>query len=499
MSPSSFVWLITVPLAMSPLIYMAAHLWKTKHRGKIAQFLAIVTLFATWVAFYLTAREFGENGALTYAFGSVSLSMDGLSLLLISIVLALSSFVVIFSGPYMSAEGNQEKYYALLTAVIGIINGLGCAGDLFNLWIWFEAMAIATYFLVSYYHEEPLSLEAGVKYLVQSAAGSVLILIGISLVLAQTGTVNIEEIRSTAAANERLMLAAGGLFLIGFGVKAALVPMHTWLPDAHSQAPSGISAMLSGVVIEAGLIAMLRSLSALAGETQLWGVLLIVFGCLNMLAGNLMAYRQNQVKRLLAYSSLAHMGYMLVGIGVAAYAGGTTGAQGGFFHLINHGMMKGLAFLAAGSMLYVIHLAAGEHSPLTVQNLAGGARRYPMAAFTFSLAVLALGGIPPLSGFMSKWQIIVSGFATQNWAIILVVIFVAVMSVFSLAYYAPLVNTLYKKEASTVVQNGKPMPRLMSLPLVVMAFIIILVGIWPGLLNWLTIPAGDALLASFGG
>jgi proton-translocating NADH-quinone oxidoreductase chain N len=496
--PSSFVWSIALPLAMSPLIYMAARLAPVEHRGKVAQILGMGTLCGTWFFFYLAGKEFGENGSLTYTLGSTSLCMDGLSFLLMAVVLVLGSFVVIFSGPYMSAEANQEKYYALLVAVIGIMLGLGCACDLFNLWIWFEAMAIATYFLVAYYHEEPLSLEAGVKYLVQSAAGSVLILIGISLLLSQTGTLMIAEIQDSAV-DERFLLAAGGLFMIGFGVKAALVPMHTWLPDAHSQAPSGISAMLSGVVIEAGLIAMLRSMSALAGVTSLWGALLIGFGCLNILVGNLMAYRQVQVKRLLAYSSLAHTGYMLVGIGIAAYAGGTTGAQGGFFHLINHGMMKGLAFLAAGALLYAIHLAVGEHSPLTVQNLAGGARRYPLAAFTLSLAVLALGGIPPLSGFMSKWQIIVSGFTTQNWAIILVVLFLAVMSVFSLAYYAPLVNTLYKKEPSAAMKNGKPMPKLMTLPLFVLAVIIVLVGIWPSLLNWLTVPAGAAILAAFGG
>ena len=108
--------------------------------------------------------------------------------------------------------------------------------------------------------------------------------------------------------------------MIGFGVKVAMVPMHTWLPDAHSQAPSGISAMLSGVVIEAGLVALLRALAALAGVTASWGELLMAFGALNMLVGNLMALRQTQVKRLLAYSSLSHVGYMLVGLGIALYA-----------------------------------------------------------------------------------------------------------------------------------------------------------------------------------
>ena len=149
-------------------------------------------------------------------------------------------------------------------------------------------MAISSYLLVAFYRDQPASLEAGVKYLVQSAVGSVLVLLGIALVLAVTGTLNLAEIRVAAGRVDALpLLAAGALFVIGFGVKAALVPMHTWLPDAHSQAPSGISAMLSGVVIEAGLVALLRAVASLSGVTLSWGVLLMAFGALNMLVGNL--------------------------------------------------------------------------------------------------------------------------------------------------------------------------------------------------------------------
>jgi formate hydrogenlyase subunit 3/multisubunit Na+/H+ antiporter MnhD subunit len=281
----------------------------------------------------------------------------------------------------------------------------------------------------------------------------------------------------------------------------ALVPLHTWLPDAHSQAPSGISAMLSGVVIEAGLVALLRSLgplTAVAGMATTWAILLAAFGVLNMLAGNLLALRQTQVKRMLAYSSLVHIGYMLVGISVALFAGSAASAAGGMFHLLSHGLMKGLAFLAAGALLYTLHLAAGDHSPLTISDLAGAARRYPLAALTLSLALFSLGGLPPLVGFMSKWQIFAAGFQTHNVWIAALVIFAALNSVLSLAYYAPLVNSLYRLQASDLVWAGKPMPTTMSLALVLLTLPVVGIGLWPGLVGWLTEPAGLALLAMFG-
>ena len=240
---------------------------------------------------------------------------------------------------------------------------MGSATDLFNLWIWFEAMAVTSYLLVAFYRERPASLEAGIKYLVQSAAGSVLIVVGIALVLAATGSLELAQIQAVAA---HIPAAPGRRRVVHhrFWRQSALVPLHTWLPDAHSQAPSGISAMLSGVVIEAGLIAMLRALGCLYSVTASWPVLLIGFGALNMLVGNLMALRQNQVKRLLAYSSVAQVGYMLLGLGITFYSGNAAGAQGSLFHLFNHGLMKGLAFLSAGALLYTLHIRAGDHEPL---------------------------------------------------------------------------------------------------------------------------------------
>lgn len=510
MALTPLFWLVALPLAATPLIYLGGHVGRFTaqsgdRHGEAARNVALAVLLACWAPFVLAAQALSRGETLTLTWGQLALALDGVGLLLAAVALALGTLVVLYSGPYLGGERGQEKFYAMVVAMVGVMIGLGCATDLFNLWLWFEAMAVTSYLLVAFYREQGASLEAGVKYLVQSAVGSILVLLGISLVLANTGSVELQQVREAVAAGGALapwVLAAGALFLIGFGVKVALVPLHTWLPDAHSQAPSGISALLSGVVIEAGLVALLRSLGPLvvvAGSAETWGILLAAFGAANMLVGNLMALRQKQVKRMLAYSSLVHMGYMLTGVAVALLAGTAAGAAGGLFHLLVHGLMKGLAFLAAGALLYTLHISLGDHHPLTIDDLAGASRRYPLPALALSIALLSLGGLPPLAGFMSKWQIFVAGFQAQNGWLAALVIFAALNSVLSLAYYAPVINALYRLRTSDIVWAGKPVPLAMNLSLAVLALPVVVIGFWPALVSWLTEPAGAALLAVFGG
>lgn len=501
----SFSSLIAIPLISSPIVYLTGRLGShdvTLHRRSyLVRVVALIAIFLAWVPFIFSAQTFLSGGVLQFSIETVQVSIDGISMLMAGTVLLLGTLVILFSGSYMMEEVGEEKYYAMLLAMIGLMIGLVTASDLFNLWVWFEGMAISSYLLVAFYREQAASLEAGMKYLVQSATGSVLVLIGIAMVLAQAGTLDMAEISAAvtgADVNRFAILGAGALFVIGFGVKVALVPLHTWLPDAHSQAPSGISAMLSGVVIEIGLVAMLRALAVLTGSVLSWGLILMGFGALNILYGNLLALRQTLVKRLLAYSSLSHVGYMLVGLGIALYAGVTLGAQGAFFHLFNHMLMKGLAFLAVGALMYGLFLQNDSHASLKVADLAGAAQKYPVAALGLSIAVLALGGMPPLAGFMSKWQIFVAGFETQNAWIIALMIFMALNSVMSLGYYAPLVNLIYRREPSKAVLAGKPLTWTLSLTLIVMMSLVVLLGFFPTLMNWLTIPAAGRLMTMFG-
>lgn len=489
------IGLFVLPFVGAPLVYLVDRI--LLHRGSNSRFGQWMTLFLLvlcMIGLLVLWTQNASHNSLWILIGSISLHWDGLSFLLAFTVVLLATLVTLFSGPYIGAEKAQDKYFALLLLMVGAIIGLGAANDLFNLWVWFELMAVSTYLLVAFYPQEKGSLEAGVKYLVQSAVGSVFILLAIAITYAYAGTLQLDGIRARFVELNPALIGAGMLFIVGFGVKAALVPMHTWLPDAHAQAPSGISAMLSGIVIEAGLVAMLRALFALGAETAWWGTLLMGFGAINMFLGNLLALRQQQIKRLLAFSSVAQVGYMLAGIGVGLAYHQPTAIAGGMFHLFTHALMKGLAFLAVGALLYALVISQNRHTPLTLDDVRGAARRYPLVCLTLAIALLGLGGLPPMAGFMSKWQILVGGFMSQSSAGLALMLFAGLNSVLSLGYYAPIVNRLYQQSPSEVVEKGGRIPGLMVLPLIVFGLGILLLGFVPSLMNPINEWAASSLM-----
>ncbi len=280
MANTTFLWLILIPLLSAPIVYLAGRLaykWNLFNgKTNLAPWLTILAFAACIIPLRTMIPVIKAEGLVIYQ-DVIILRFDALSLLVSGLTLLLGFICTVFSVRYLKKDAGQEKYYALFLIMVASIIGLSAAGDLFNLWVWFELMAISTYTLVSFYRNQPGALEAGVKYLIQSAIGSAFVLLGIALVFAQTGNLDLTSLAIPGFASPGL-IAAGAFFIIGFGVKAAFFPLHTWLPDAHSQAPSGISAMLSGVVIEAGLIALLRVLTALYWVTTAWGPILLGLG-----------------------------------------------------------------------------------------------------------------------------------------------------------------------------------------------------------------------------
>lgn len=483
---SSRFLLIVVPLAALPFIYLTGR-WE--RRWNVAQAVSLVVLLGVWGLFISAASAVYTRGApLEMQVGAVAFRVDGLSVLYAGLTLVLGTLAVLYSGRYVAGEVGEEKYYAMLTGMIGAMIGLACAADVFNLWVWFELMVVTSYLLVAFHRENAAALEACVKYLVQSAVGSVFVVFGIALLLAQTGTVNLEQLAASTPAS-MLTTAAGVFFVTGFGIKIAIVPLHTWLPDAHSQSPSAISAMLSGVVIEGGIVALLRVIGVVEMN---WGVTLMVLGAVNIFIGNLLALRQQQVKRLLAYSSVSHIGYMLFGFGIGFYAADVAGIQSGLLHLINHGLMKGAAFLAAGALMFGLN----THAPLEVGDLAGMGKRYPLLCMSMAVALLGLGGIPPLAGFVSKMQIFISGVNAGSGFITGLVVFAALNTLISIGYYLRLIGAMYAVDAPSRLDdrmNGRTIPNTILVPILLLVLAVVVLGVLPGLLNTVTAAAAQAI------
>jgi proton-translocating NADH-quinone oxidoreductase chain N len=452
----------------------------------------------TAFAFFLLA--FGSAVALIASgvagrfvlFGRVPLDAGGLAALLTIVAAGLGMAVSLYSIAYLREEPGLERYYPLLLLMAGGIVGIGYAADLFSLFVFFELMAIASYGLVAYEVRDWEPLEAGMKYVVMSATGSIVALFGISLVYLFTGTLDLARLPGEVAAMPRFAsVAAIGLFVAGFGVKSAIVPMHTWLPDAHSAAPSGISAMLSGIVIQAGVLTLVKSLGLFAGpgSPASFGFLLALLAVLTMTVGNLLALHQTDLKRMLAFSSIAQVGYVLLGFGLAFEYGVRSGLEGGLFHVLNHAMMKGGAFLAAGAFLWV----AGTRD---LGRLAGIGRVAPAVGASFAVFSLGLAGVPPMSGFLSKLLIAKAGLdAGGAWPLFFVVA-LAANSVLSLSYYVPAMNRIVFAEGAHPTRR---IPATMQVPIVLLAVGTILVGLFPDVPLQLVVAAAEALARLFGG
>src|SRR3989339_1177540 len=438
----------------------------------ISGVIALVALSVALVNSWMMLPALMSGVQTIAAFGFLVLNVDLLGWIVAQTGLVLTLIVTLYSISYMDEDSGTSKFFPLLLLLITSVLGLVFGSDLFNLYVFFELLSITSFTLVAFRKKQWDPVEAGIKFLVMSSMGSAMILLGIALVYKDFGQLDLTTLytlTSTGAVQQWWLPVA--LFTVGFGIKAAMFPLHTWLPDAHAEAPSGISAMLSGIVIEAGFFVMFRVLLAI-GSTFPWGMMLVWFALLTMTAGNIMALTQSSMKRMLAYSSVAQMGYILLGVGIAVAYNAPAGGTGGIFHIVTHAFMKGLAFLCAGAIIH--RIGSGK-----IEDMHGVAWKMPVTGLAFTIAVLSLAGVPPFSGFMSKLLIYKSGIqaaTTVGWAVSLIAIF---NSVLSLGYYLPAVGTLYSKDTTAASTKAKEVPFMMSSMLVVLALVTIYLGVMP--------------------
>ena len=461
-------------------LYLVARL--VTNRNDLLALLTTIVFTATLVALVrlqlTTGLEhlpvwgrFGEGGAFLRA--------DPGGLVVASVAVGLGLLVALYSGRYLALDQRYETYYPLLLLLVTGLVGMILAVDLFNLYLFCELMSVAAYVLVAFRRRIDTAIEAGFKYLVMGSIGTVIILMGISFVYRETGTLALSQIESTSGIWMRAGIAC---FLVGMGIKSAIVPLHTWLPDAHGRAPSSISAMLSGIIIQSVFYTLLKVSLGLGFPAHDLGTWLIVLSLINMTLGNGMALVQTYTKRLLAYSTIAQLGYVMLSVGIGLRYDIPLAIQAGFFLLLAHAVMKGAAFLCKG----VCHFYCDATQ---ITDLRGTAIRLPLVAVTFSVALVGLAGVPPLAGFAGKWFILM-GVLHSSDALGYVGLAVFLLnSLFALSYYLPLIGTLFAPQTSEVVETSEVAIEVspwMAVSIAVLGVLVLVIGLYPGpWLEWM--------------
>lgn len=323
---------------------------------------------------------------------------DGLSQLFLLVIGLAAVCILVFSMSYMEKYPDNHSYYALYCLLIASMNGVVLSSNLLALFIFLEAASFITYFLVAY-GKQDIEVEAAFKYFVLSAIASSLLLLGIILLNNLAGTLSMPQI--TMNTNKLYPAWSGfifSLFVLGFGLKAALVPFHAWLPDAHTCAPAPVSATLSGVLIKVlGFYCLIRFIFNVFPLSLNFGASLVLLGSASILIGGLMALVQNDMKRLYAYSSISQVGYIALGLGLLS----PLGILGALLHLFNHAFFKPLLFLTSGAIETQTHTRK-------LDELGGLFTKMPFTSFSALIGNLSLAGIPPFSGFWSKFLIILA-------------------------------------------------------------------------------------------
>ena len=474
------VLLIAVPLGLAfvvPLLGLVS-----KKAGKYLPILAF--LFNLMISLILLPRVL-EKPILVFIGGfpppfCINLVAGPVGILLAALIALVGLLVSIYATDYIR-EGPREKYHTLYLLLLTGATGVVLTGDIFNLFVFFEILCISSYALVAYPGDKP-AVESAVKYLIQGAVGSSLVLIGVGLLYGLFGTLNMADIAGKIDSVSPISVFVPlALMITGFGVEAAVFPLNAWLPDAHSSAPSSISAILSAIAIEVGLYAVIRVVFTLFGASSIF-LFLTVLGLLTLLIGEMCAFAQDNIKRMLAYSSIGQIGLILFALSLAT----TYGVVGGLFQLISHTLSKALLFLAVGYMIY-------RSGSLKISSLTGMGKKMPLTSLAFTIGVFSLVGMPPFVGFSSKF-LIVRAALNRGEALFTVLIGLALMgTVIEGAYFFRVVQALYfKNEKGDSGRKEAPLAALF--PLFVLVALIIVLGIYPRLLTGVLNSAAAELL-----
>lgn len=470
---SSDPWLlllVVVPLMAAPVCVLV--------RNATAAWT--VALAVSWAVFAIALKllfQVMEQGEVLYRIGGwdapwgIEYRLDSVGSLVVVIVAAIGAVVLPYAKRSVEHEIPQERiylFYAMMMLCLSGLLGITVTGDAFNLFVFLEISSLSSYVLISLGRDRR-ALTAAYRYLIMGTLGATFYIIGVGLMYQMTGTLNITDLSTIlpAVADTRTVLAALAFLTVGISLKLALFPLHLWLPSAYTFAPSTVTVFLAATATKVSLYVLLRLFFTMFGEVDIFATfpvqpVLIAMALAAMFLASLSAIWQQNIKRMLAYSSVAQIGYMVLGVALATEAG----LAGGIVHMFNHALIKGSAFMAVGAIIF----ATGA---VTIKDLEGIGKRMPLLMGAFIISGLGLIGVPLTVGFVSKWQLVTATLEADMWPLAALILLSSLLAVI---YVWRIFEVAYLRKPAA----GLPAPKELPLSMLVPTWILALASVYFG-------------------
>ncbi len=396
----------------------------------------VATLLAALASAVIAALVLPEaigQGPMSYPFGNwpppigIEYRVDAANAFVALLVAGMAAITLLWAPKSVAAEieGRHGTFYALFLLALAGLLGITLTGDAFNVFVFLEISSLATYALIAY-GQDRRALLAAFRYLIMGTVGATFLLIGIAFLYMVTGTLNMADLaeRLPELRDNNAVRAALAFIIVGMGLKLALLPLHLWLPNAYAYAPNFVTAFLAGTATKVALYVMLRFVFTVFAPDYSFVVLplstvLMVLAVAGMFAGSWVAMFQIHLKRMLAYSSVAQVGYMVLGVSLATL----TGLTAAFLHLFNHALIKTALFMAIGCVMY-------RTGSAKLDDLRGLGREMPWTLTAFALAGLSIIGVPTTAGFISKWYLVLASVEVGAWWLVALIVITSLMAVY---------------------------------------------------------------------
>ncbi|MFW9807158.1 MAG: NuoM family protein [Candidatus Thorarchaeota archaeon] len=474
--------------------------------GKVAVAFSGIASFLMIYPFYqiFTGNVYSEYATWSGLLEQFGLVLDGVAFPITFAVVVLGFLSVVYAVGYTEHSENKATFFANQLFFLMGMQWVTLATNLIEFFIAWELMLVPSYFLILFWGLPETRKRTAMKFWLYTQSGAVCILVGFGILYSLTGSFDLALIQPAIASVPLIALVPGLgitfgtllkivfiLLAAGFLVKMAVFPIHWWLPPVHAEAPTPISVLLSGAMIETGAYALMRfGLITLYDAAMALSFFVAALGVITMFYGGFMALAQIDIKRLLAYSSVSQMGYVLFALGVYA----PLGAAGGMFHLINHAFSKGLLFMTAGAVIHQTGLR-------DITKMGGLSNKMPITAFAAAIGMMSIAGSPPLSGFASEWMMFFGGFeravvggAVASLPFLILTILAVTSTILSAGYMLRFFWRVFLGPHPDELEDVKESSRSMTIPMIILGILIVIFGIFPGLALDVIVPAVQGIV-----